>query len=187
MKCIDCKLDDDCKLKVVDTTLVGCDGPSIRREIYRERAEVLVLKGNNLNNLEVFMRYVNRHIPYRIPGGSMKPNRGIVYTAIKETQEEAKITVRKIRYMNDYTDTVHFQQYKLNDDNEVSVRYTGNFNHVCVAMYDSIYTKNVAFIDSDPDMTKRGKFYKYKEVKSLLKAEHIQAIVTYINTMKGKI
>lgn len=155
-------------------------------KIYRERSEVLVLKGSNINNLKIFMRYINKHIPYRIPGGSMKYNKDILYTGIKETEEEARITVKDIISINDYIDTVHFQQYKLNNNTNVTVRYTGNFNHICVAMYDSMYTNEIPYIDSDPDMTRRGKFYKYKEVKSLLRSEHIHAIVTYLEMMKGR-
>lgn len=156
-------------------------------KIYRERSEVVVINGTNLNNLEIFMRYINKHIPYRLPGGSMKQDRCILYTGTKETQEEARIIVRDIKYINDYLDDTQFQAYKLNDNHDIRVSYAGNFNHICVAMYNGRYTGDVPYIDSDPDMTRRGKFYKYKEVKSLLRSEHIHAIVTYLNTMKEKI
>lgn len=57
MKCIDCKSNDDCKLKDVDNTIVGCDGPSIRRELLD--GEVVCRSCDKI--VPKFRAFVNEH------------------------------------------------------------------------------------------------------------------------------
>jgi ABC-type bacteriocin/lantibiotic exporters, contain an N-terminal double-glycine peptidase domain len=150
----------------------------VGNKFYRERVEVLILNDNN----DIFLAPANKYYSYTLPGGSIEPDIGIIETAIKETEEEARLIIKDVKFMNQYTDDrKHTWDIILNDDENVKLQYNGNINYVCVAKYDSRYHGAVNISDVD-EKTASGRFKPMKEVYGDLSDIHKKAIDGYLNS-----
>lgn len=144
---------------------------------WRVRAEVLIMKGgeifiNRTGKLNQYNRY------YKIPGGSVEPDYGFEGTAFKESQEEARITIKNIRkvvmFKRKYAVIPQWQKEMLYP---IGVHYVGTITAVMVADYGSKFNGFVKPEDDEPDMRINGRFYALKDVWDLLADEHKEAII----------
>lgn len=138
----------------------------IRGKRYRERAEVLILKGD-----EVLLRKKSDGT-YKIPGGSSEPDHSLHDQAIQEAQEEVNITTTNLEYYGSYQ-----KMYTKGEE------YDGYICHVFVGMYSKPYNGYVKKADRDIKMLKESKFYKIDDVFDMLIPEHQNAVRSYLNLL----
>ena len=140
----------------------------------RGRSECLVIKDNEIYLDETEDGICSKgslaKIMYDVPGGGWDPNEPHDICAIRETNEEAKIKVKDISYVDNY----------LNIDKErpEGCYCDGLFSEVYIGKYDGKYTEPVADVDR-ADIAVSGKFYPIKDVFGYLNPIHQKAIIQY--------
>ena len=107
---------------------------------------------------------------YAFPGGGIEPNESIIDAAIRETEEEALIVPKNVKYSG-YHYRVLFDVPKGKD-----MQYEGVLAYVCVGEYDKKYSKYVRKQDRD-DIAERGKWIYPEEID--LAPVHKLAIESY--------
>lgn len=139
---------------------------------YRVRVDVLILKGNSL-----FIRERNKlgkyGTMYRVPGGSIEPNKTIWDSAKAESREEARINIKNCKYSG----ISYLTDYRTKDSFGSKLSYDGSINYVMVATYDGKYSGFIRDIDYDYDMYVNGKFVPISSIR--LSKMHKDAIERY--------
>lgn len=143
-------------------------------EKYRVRSEVLILKGDKvyLKKSNVKNQY-DRY--YKIPGGSVEPDYGVIETSIKEAQEESRINIKNCKELGFIT-----QRYKTIPEWHKrllwtkGLKYVGCMTYICVAEYQNKYTGYIKPEDQEEEML-HGNWYSINE----LTKEHREAIRKY--------
>lgn len=149
---------------------------------YRERAEVLIFRKNYTEIL-----LCNKNDRVRVPGGGSEPHLTLMQTAVKEAQEEVRITPTNLRYVGGYTRIYPPKDLTvLNIDLSDRPKYVGAITHLFIGEYYSEYSGYIAPVDRDEKMYKSRKWYKVKDVFNKLQPEWQDAIKMMrenINTM----
>ena len=154
---------------------------TIGNKMYKPRAELLILRENKVflymdNGTSLFDQ------KYRVPGGGIdKKDKDITDTAIREAQEEARITAKNVVYSGHSVVMPYIRESTWQKEHlwPYGVKYAGGVSYICVAEYSSEYRKRVD--KSDQDVIENGKWYKLEDVKDLLIAEHKSAILEYLS------
>lgn len=154
-------------------------------KMYRVRSEMIILKDVDTVYPKIFIGPKSSRKEYNIPGGSTEPKYDAIKTAIKETQEEARINTKQVKLISKYVDNLsHTWDIILNDDNETKIKYDGNIVYVCVSQYDSVFNGYVSKSDRDDKMYKEGKFLPLELYSCILTDAHRNAVNTYLATIK---
>lgn len=141
---------------------------------YRPRVETLVVKDGEL----MYARLKHKKTEYELPGGSTDIDSPAIIQAKNEINEEALIDVKNIydsgvQYYEDYPDGF------IMGGGDTPLEYNGHISQVFVAEYSGIFDKrNVEEKDLDPKIADNGKFYRIVELASMLKEEHIHALLS---------
>lgn len=146
---------------------------------YRVRVETLVVR--NLHG-EPHIFFQKKDKPssygqmYKLPGGSVEPNKDWATQASAECNEEILTKIKNIRY----TGVSYIKEYppgktpswqRASVLYQKGVDYTGAITFVFVAEYDGPYKKYVHAIDRD-SLAKEGKWYPVKDFNHLCNDEH---------------
>lgn len=137
-------------------------------KLLRGRSELLIVKGDSV--------YLQKKTDggYRIPGGGWNEDEDHAQAAIREAQEEARITAKYPIYQGSYIkkcDPPKWMKEKFTED-----KWTyGYFSEIYVAEYDKKYTGFIAEADKD-DMYKYGKFYPLDEAIQFVDERHIDIL-----------
>ena len=135
----------------------------------RVRGELIVF--DNQGRIFVAKRMHSRQdMTYAFPGGGIEPNESIIDAAIRETEEEALIVPKNVKYSG-YHYRVLFDVPKGKD-----MQYEGVLAYVCIGEYDKKYSKYVRKQDRD-DIAERGKWIYPEEID--LAPVHKMAIEEY--------
>lgn len=157
--------------------LVYLKGDNIR---YRGRSEMIIL------SKDFTKIYIHRESDkkYRIPGGSWDRNEDHLQSAIRETEEEARITVKDVMHYTTYTTT--FKEPKDWVKRVIPKEYWwyGYYTELYVGEYTGRYLQHIPKVDRDNDMALKGRFYPIPEVIDQLSEEHRKAIEAYIKLHK---
>ena len=132
---------------------------------YRERAETLIIRNNN-----VLLRLKNDST-YKLPGGGSDPHETLAYSASRECTEEVRIICRNFIYIGSYDGIYEESKYGAE----------GFVTHVFIAEYDKPYTGHINPVDEAPRMLNNSKFYRIKDVYNMLKPLHQEAIDTCLS------
>lgn len=147
-------------------------------EVLRERSELLVIKGNS-----IFMDIRDDGI--RLPGGSTEKDISIIETAIKECQEEAKITPSNVKYYGYYIEL--FRNGKRTPkwilESHFPVTYTGYLTHVCVGTYEENFTGYIRPEDRD-NLNVDAKLVPINKAKKYLNNVQKKALDKYLKEEK---
>lgn len=153
----------------------------VNNEKYRVRSEVLILK-----NKKVYLKKskeMNQYFRnYKIPGGSIEPNYGIIKTAEKEAKEESRIIIKDCHCIN-LSKPIIKKYEKIPEWHKTILwkngfKYAGYVTFVCVAKYHDRYNGYIKKEDQEEEMLK-GKWYDYLNDNSIIE-EHKKAIELYI-------
>ena len=143
-------------------------------KVYRERAEVLILKDDT-----VWLRKYDDG-RYQIPGGGTDPKQTMEESAIREAQEEIQITPKNLKYYGYYLDRLFYKWDQKRG-------YYGSISHYFVGTYDKPFDESkIKDQDKEPEMTQEGRFWPIDEAQSFLRIEHLEAIRKYQASMQLK-
>jgi len=147
----------------------GVDG------LLRGRSEMIIIS----KNMKCIFIAPDKTFLYRIPGGTWNKDEDHITAAIRETQEEAHINTRDVRYVGSY---IEYRDYKYwnNNPKHKKIQLVGSYTEVYAGIQDSIYTKPVRAEDQD-DIAWLGGFYKLEKVYSKLMPIHKQAVDLILN------
>lgn len=136
----------------------------------RGRSEMLVIKGDSV------LLAFNPDGTYKIPGGGWDDNESYKDAAIRETQEEVRISVKNVRHCGQYIK--NYGPVKEWVKKYVSKKdwWYGDYTELFIGEYDGKYTGHIDEEDKDP-MINKCKFYKISEIINKLKPEHRQALI----------
>ena len=145
---------------------------------YRVRVETLIVNDKGDVYIDKSDKYAKYGIQYRIPGGSVEPDRDFVTQAENECKEEVHINIKNAYYSGQNW----VMLFPPNSNSGIpNFSYKGCISYIYVAEYNGKYHGYVKVADRD-DMYKTGKFYKYKDVKWL--PEHKKALEDYFKSHK---
>mgnify|MGYP004613222091 CR=1 FL=1 len=145
----------------------------------RARSEVLIFKDGKMY---ICVKDIKDDTDqYRVPGGGWNKDEDPMNTAIRETQEEALMNIKNIRFCMDYTETFPdaADWVKDNVENKDDWWY-GYYTKLYIADYDSPYTGKVEKEDKDDKMAKKGFFAPIEEYKDKLNKYQQKAIDMYL-------
>lgn len=143
----------------------------------RGRSEMIVLKNKSIYIDDRSTSFSN----YRIPGGGWEAGEDHLQSAIRETQEEAKINVKNILYASKYAVICKsIKQFMVKKGMPKEFWYNGFFSELYIGEYDSEFTGEVDEKDKD-SMEKYGKFYPIEDVYEFLSQPHKDAIKLYFD------
>lgn len=137
----------------------------INGKIYRGRVETFVID----DEFNIFMQ-IKDNGKYRIPGGSFERDGNHIKQAYAEVLEEAKIVCDEVTY----TGVSYIKNFDTKIEHGIS--WDGTYNEVYVAHYVDQFTGYIHPKNKDNDMYKKGKWYKFDEVKDILSEDHRKAL-----------
>ena len=140
----------------------------------RGRSECLVIKDNMIYLDETESGICSKgklaKIKYDVPGGGWDPNEPHDICAIRETNEEAKIDVKDVQFIDNYL--------SIDKERPEGCYCDGLFSKVYIGKYAGKYTGPVADVDR-ADIAVSGNWYKIDDVYDLLNPIHKKAIDKY--------
>lgn len=146
---------------------------------YRVRSEVLILDNRNkvyIVNTNKLNQY-NRM--YKIPGGSLSSNKGIIDTAISEAKEECRFNIINVKYSNYKV----ISNYKFIPEWHkrilwpLGVKYYGVITFICVGIFKDYYNGFIKEQDMELEML-NGRFEDIDKLDKI----HKLAVENYIST-----
>lgn len=157
---------------------------------YRVRVETLVLRHLH-GEPHIFFQKKDKPSSYgqmyKLPGGSIEPNKDFLEQAGAEVNEEILVKIKNIRYtgisyIKDYPADKQPIWQRMSVLYQKGVDYAGAITFVFVAEYDGPYKKYVHSIDRDTLATK-GKWYPVKYFNQICEKEHKGVVYsTYIGS-----
>ena len=120
---------------------------------------------------------------YSIPGGGWEKDEDHNLSAIRETNEEARIKVKNVSYVCSYAsffDPKDWVKEKISEENW----WYGEYTELYIGEYDGQYKGEVDKIDQDKAM-ESGKFYDIKSIYNDLIPVHQEALSSIINESMG--
>ena len=147
---------------------------------YRVRVEMLVFNSEGQVYVEKRNKPDTAGIMYKLPGGSVEPNKSFMSQAIREVQEEAHINTTSVKY----TGIHYITEFNVNNAPKwlkdkmakFPVKYEGTMNFVYVGKYKSKYTGHIDKEAMD-DLYKKADFYDVEDIE--FREEHLNAIRMY--------
>ena len=144
----------------------------------RGRSECLVIRDDMIYLDETESGICSKggiaEIMYDVPGGGWDPNEPHDICAIRETNEEAKIDVKDVQYIDNYLTIDKVRPEGCYCD--------GLFSEVYIGKYAGKYTGPVADVDR-ADIAVSGSWYPIDEVYDKLNPIHKKAIDIYSSLM----
>jgi len=116
---------------------------------------------------------------YSIPGGGWEKDEDHNLSAIRETNEEARIKVKNVSYVYSYAsffDPKDWVKEKISKENW----WYGEYTELYIGEYDGQYKGEVEKIDQDKAM-ESGKFYDIKSIYNDLIPVHQEALSSIVN------
>jgi len=116
---------------------------------------------------------------YSIPGGGWEKDEDHNLSAIRETNEEARIKVKNVSYVYSYAsffDPKDWVKEKISKENW----WYGEYSELYIGEYDGQYKGEVEKIDQDKAM-ESGKFYDIKSIYNDLIPVHQEALSSIID------
>lgn len=141
----------------------------------RDRVDVLILDPKK-ENLLIWVKDKNAadiRKRYLLPGGSLEETKDVVQQAIRESQEEVRITVKDV--VDSQKDYVIYKEYTFKKEG-APVTYLGTYNRVCTAIYSEQYFGNVDKHDLNETLYREAKFVPIKDVIDFLLPAHRDAL-----------
>ena len=147
----------------------------INGKIYRGRVETFVIDDEH----NIFMQ-IKDNGEYRIPGGSFERDGDHIKQAYAEVLEEARIICDEMTY----TGVSYIRSFDTKPENVIT--WDGTYNEVYVAHYVDQFTGYIHPKNKDDDMYKKGKWYKFDDIKDILSEDHKKALCLIYPSM-GKL
>ena len=147
----------------------------INGKIYRGRVETFVID----DEYNIFMQ-IKDNGKYRIPGGSFERDGDHIKQAYAEVLEEARIICDEMTY----TGVSYIRLFDTKPENVIA--WDGTYNEVYVAHYVDQFTGYMHPKNKDDDMYKKGKWYKFDDIKDILSEDHKKALCLIYPSM-GKL
>lgn len=107
---------------------------------------------------------------YKIPGGHLERKVSKAQQALNECKEEARIIVKNLKYIGNYTEL-----YNANYNN-LPIPVCGQFVEVYVGKYGKAYSGPIFSQVRDHEMEMYGEFHPFDEVYPILKSQHRQIV-----------
>ena len=146
-------------------------------KIFRVRVETLVYNDKGQIFAWILDKPTSAGIMYKIPGGSVEPNKPFIDQAVSEIHEEARFTVDNmvftgIHYLR-YYDTSKLTQAQRDKLAKQPIQNDGMVSFVYVGHYTGKFTGKIDPKDMD-DIYKYGKWYDVKAIPLI--EEHLRAL-----------
>ena len=148
---------------------------------YRPRVETLILKDGKFLYLRKYKPDGKFKFCYRIPGGSMDNDSDSMQQAKNEVYEESLIKLSNIYDTN----IQYFEQYEpgfLLKNGDICIEYKGTYNRLYTGVFKRKLTDKektqLDHHDLDNDMASEGKFYYIPDVLSILRKQHVDALLS---------
>jgi 8-oxo-dGTP pyrophosphatase MutT (NUDIX family) len=138
----------------------------------RGRSELLIIDKD-----KVYLKKDNKG--YSIPGGGWEKDEDHNLSAIRETNEEARIKVKNVSYVGSYASFFEPKDWVKERISEENWWY-GEYTELYIGEYDGEFKGHVDKIDQDKKM-ESGKFYDIKSVYKDLISVHQEALDNIIN------
>ena len=133
----------------------------------RGRSELLIMDKD-----KVYLKKDNKG--YSIPGGGWEKDEDHNLSAIRETNEEARIKVKNVSYVGSYASFFEPKDWVKERISEENWWY-GEYTELYIGEYDGEFKGHVDKIDQDKAM-ESGKFYNIKSVYKDLISVHQEAL-----------
>ena len=133
----------------------------------RGRSELLIIDKD-----KVYLKKDNKG--YSIPGGGWEKDEDHNLSAIRETNEEARIKVKNVSYVGSYASFFEPKDWVKERISEENWWY-GEYTELYIGEYDGEFKGHVDKIDQDKKM-ESGKFYDIKSVYKDLISVHQEAL-----------
>lgn len=133
----------------------------------RGRSELLIIDKD-----KVYLKKDNKG--YSIPGGGWEKDEDHNLSAIRETNEEARIKVKNVSYVGSYASFFEPKDWVKERISEENWWY-GEYTELYIGEYDGEFKGHVDKIDQDKAM-ESGKFYNIKSVYNDLIPVHQEAL-----------
>ena len=134
----------------------------------RGRSELLIIKDN-----KIYLKKDSKK-GYSIPGGGWDENEDHNLSAIRETNEEAKIKVKNVNYVSSYVAYFPPKDWVKERISEENWWY-GEYIELYIGEYDGEFKGKIEDVDKS-DYMASGKFYDIKSVYKDLIPQHQKAI-----------
>ena len=138
----------------------------------RARSEMLIVKGKSL-----FMLLLDDG--YKLPGGTWDENETSKNAAIRETQEEARLNTKNVKYRGCYAEIGNVSKWVYKNIQKEDWWY-GHYTEVFIGTYDGKYDGYIAKEDMDKNMYKKGKFYPINLIYDRLRPIHKNVLEKYL-------
>ena len=167
-----CNVDRPSISDVVFVNPTGIDNAIIMVNGYyaRYRAEMIVNKDNK------FYSYIS-HNRVVFPGGSVdRKDSDPINAAVRETQEEARINTKNVRYIGNYVIVLDKPKEWVAKKIPKEYQWKAYYSEVYISDYDSKYTGKVAKDDVDNDMMNLGKWHTIGELRKYANKTQLEAM-----------
>lgn len=142
----------------------------------RGRSELLVIKGDSVylakdkNGL-----YGN----YSVPGGGWDPKEPHDVSAVREAEEEARLSTTNVQYGGNYLTEYAEPKKWVKENLPKKDQWRGYYTEVYIGEYTGKFNGHIDEEDKD-DIINVGKFYPISEVRGILNPVHRRIIDAYI-------
>lgn len=142
----------------------------------RGRSELLVIKGDS-----VYLAKGKEGLygNYSVPGGGWDPKEPHDISAIREAEEEARLSTKNVQYggnyLTEYSEPHKWVQEKIPKKDQ----WRGYYTEVYIGEYTGKFNGHIDEEDKD-DIINIGKFYPISEVRDILNPVHRRIIDAYI-------
>jgi ADP-ribose pyrophosphatase YjhB (NUDIX family) len=145
---------------------------------FRAKSTLIPIKNIN-GDIHVFCKLNDEGNINIFPGGGWNPNEDPEDAAARETQEEAKLNIKDIKYCGElyqYSDNIA----KCVKENIPEDQWWGGYySKIYVGVFKSKYTGKIDAVDRNPWMLS-GKWEKYDDIKDSIHESYRKAIDKYI-------
>ena len=168
---------DESKVKFFEYNGVYHSYMLVNNKPYRVRVETIVFNDKGQVFLEKRSEPNTQGLYYKLPGGSVEPNKKFISQAIREVQEEARMNISRVKYTG-----IHFMVgYDENHAPEslkkkiamMPIHPVGCINFIYIGDYKSPYTGHIDKEALD-DLYKKAKWYDIEDIPFC--EEHAAAI-----------
>lgn len=142
----------------------------------RGRSELLVIKGDS-----VYLAKGKEGLygNYTVPGGGWDPKEPHDVSAIREAEEEARLSTKNVQYGGNYL-TEYSEPHKwIQEKIPKKDQWRGYYTEVYICEYTGKFNGHIDEEDKD-DIINVGKFYPISEVRGILNSVHRRIIDAYI-------
>ena len=142
----------------------------------RGRSELLVIKGDSVY---LAKNKSGLYGNYSVPGGGWDPKEPHDVSAIREAEEEARLSTTNVQYggnyLTEYDEPKKWEKEKIPKKDQ----WRGYYTEVYIGEYTGKFNGHIDEEDKD-DIINVGKFYPISEVRDILNPVHRRIIDAYI-------